>query len=45
MSLSTVRLMVSCSTFSYKVTYVGNELLDNLLINIQVVIQPSNRKN
>jgi hypothetical protein len=43
MSRSTVRLMVSCSTLSYKVNHMGNELLNNRLINMQVVIQPSNR--
>jgi hypothetical protein len=45
MSRSTVRLMVSCSTLSYKVNHMGNELLNNRLINMQVVIQPSNRKD
>jgi hypothetical protein len=45
MSRSTVRLMVSCSTLSYKVNHMGNELLNNHVINIQVMIQPGNSQD
>ena len=45
MSWTTVGLMVSCSTLSYKVKHMGNELLNNHVIDIQVMIQPGNSQD